>query len=100
MKIFPRLFQNSARNSSGTNISKLHKTIPTITRIFIKKYKDLISIAQLLLENISYENKNPITSDFGGESLRLEIYIADEVPVGKNIFQIKKQKKCCFALYL
>jgi hypothetical protein len=66
----------------------------------MRKYKDLISIAQLFLKNRSYENKNTKTSDFGGESSRLESYFAGEVPVEKDIFQIKKEKRCCFALYL
>ncbi len=66
----------------------------------MRKYKDLISIARLFLKNRSYKNKNPKTSDFGGESLRLEIYFAGEVPVEKNIFQIKKEKRCSFVLYL
>ncbi len=66
----------------------------------MRKYKDLISIAQLFLKNRSYDNKNPKTSDFGGESLRLEIYFAGEVQVEKCIFQIKKEKTCCFGFYL
>ena len=66
----------------------------------MRKCKDLISIAQLFLKNRSYENKSPKTSDFGDESLRLEICFADEVTVEKIIFQIKKEKRCCFALYL
>ena len=81
MKMFSRLFQDPAWNSSGTSISKLYKTIPTIMRLLMKKYKDLISISQLFLKNRSYENKCPKTSDFAGESLRLEIYFAGEVPV-------------------
>ncbi len=66
----------------------------------MRKYKERISIAQLFLKNRSYENKNTKTSDFGGESSRLESYFAGEVPVEKYIFQIKKEKRCCFALYL
>jgi hypothetical protein len=100
MKIFPRLFQDPARNPSGASISKLYKTLPTAIRILIRKYKDLISIAQLFLKNRLYENKNPKTFGFGGESSRLESYFGGEVPVEKNIFQIKKEKRCCFALYL
>jgi hypothetical protein len=109
MKIFRRLFQDPelgvdsvhrngtprngepyhlypARNSSGTSSSKLYKTISTIIRILMRKYKDLISVTQLFLKNRSYENKNSKTSDFGGVSLRLEIYFAGEVPVSKKFF--------------
>ncbi len=65
----------------------------------MRKYKDLISIAQLFLKNRSYENKNTKTSELRGETLGLEIYFAGEAQVGKNIFQIKKEKRCCFAPY-
>ena len=54
----------------------------------MKKYKDLISIAQLFLKNRSYENKSPQTSDFG-----------DEVSVGKINYQIEREKRCCFAFF-
>ena len=58
----------------------------------MSNYKDLISIAQLFLKNRSYGNKTPTTSDFGGESLRLEIYFAGEIPVEKVFFKLKKRK--------
>ncbi len=57
-------------------------------------------MAQLFFKNRSYENKNPETSDFKNESLQLEIYFPYDVPVGKNIFQMQKEKRCYFAPYL
>ncbi len=57
-------------------------------------------MAQSFFKNRSYENKNPETSDFKNESLQLEIYFPDDVPVGKNIFQMQKEKRCYSTPYL